>query len=661
MTYEPVEPNALKVLGMPIALVPWPRMVETIPNTTVSLSGGVVCVDEDVPDGAFLARELCHDLAAATGCRWDPACGPWEAEVHLGLDSSLSPCSYTLEIFDGSVTIHGGDCEGLRDGVQTARQLVRQTCGLLPVVRIQDEPALPVRGYYLDVTRGRVPGMDWLKRWVDELELCKYNQLHLYIEHSFAFPSLSEAWRGKDPLRPEEIMEFDAYCAERGIELVPSVSTFGHLYEVLRTHGLRHLGEFPEDADRPFSFIERQEHHTLNILLDEAFELSARMIDEYLPLFSSRKFNLGADETFDLGKGRSKAEAAERGVGAMYVDYVNRLCAHVAAKGHEPMLWADVALEHLETLTSLDDHATLLNWQYAPDVTDEKFRVLAEAGVRQYVCPAVIGWNHLLPPVTNPWRNISSVASYGIRHGATGFLLTDWGDYGHVNDPRLSRPAMMIGAECAWNPDTPGFDNVTRRISRLLFVDADGAVLRAWDRAEHDSAFTWYDVVRLLELDLGGGELNLDVQAVFGTIGGADERAVANAGDLETARRLFLTALAPRLASVPGAKGALRTVQEAVAESGVHLTDETARILMRACVGQDLLDETGHRLAVDAGVLPAGAPIRPACEVAGDLECWFESYRDLWREICKESELDRVGSVVWRLADMLRAIDAKEA
>ena len=32
------------------------------------------------------------------------------------------------------------------------------------------------------------------------------------------------------PLTAQEIMELDDYCAARHIELVPSLSTFGHMY-----------------------------------------------------------------------------------------------------------------------------------------------------------------------------------------------------------------------------------------------------------------------------------------------------------------------------------------------------------------------------------------------------------------------------------------------
>ena len=659
MTCEPVGPDGLHVMGTPIALLPWPNDVRVDANALTSLHSGTV-VQEKRIDLPILIDELRDDLEEATGGVWHGARG-WDGEVRMRLDDTLGDRAYTIDTADGTMTIAGGGEAGLRAGVQTARQLIRGTAGLLPVMHIADEPAYEVRGYYLDVTRGRVPTLERLKEWARDLELRQYNQLHLYIEHSFAFPWLSEAWRGLDPLRPEDIMAFDAYCLDHGIELVPSISTFGHLYTTLRTHGLRHLGEFPEDADRPFSFVERMAHHTLNITLDEAYGLSTRLIDDYMPLFSSHRFNLCADETFDLGRGRSHAEAERTGVGAMYVRYVNRLCAHIAAQGHEPMLWADVALAHPETLGDLDAHATLLNWQYEPDPDDAKTAALAAAGVRQYVCPAVHGWNRTLPLLDRAWRNIAAMAGHGIRHEAAGFLVTDWGDYGHVNDPRLSEPGMMMAAECAWNGGTAGYDDVLRRIGLAMFADPTGALMRAWDVQARSAALTWHDAVRLLELDMGEGAPAKDALATFAWSPDEAERAVAGCDDADTARRAFLTALAPRLERVPDRTGALRTVQEAMAAAAVRPTSPAGRALMRACAGQDLLDEAGWRLAADRGILPDRGSMRDATAVAGALERWFEDYRDLWRETGRDAELSRVGAVVWRLADLLRGRDAEAA
>ena len=87
----------------------------------------------------------------------------------------------------------------------------------------------------MDVTRGRIPKLSYLKEMADRCSLYKINQMHLYIEHTFLFDGLSETWRDDTPLTAQDILEFDEYCAQRNIELVPSIATFGHLYKVLRT------------------------------------------------------------------------------------------------------------------------------------------------------------------------------------------------------------------------------------------------------------------------------------------------------------------------------------------------------------------------------------------------------------------------------------------
>ena len=141
----------------------------------------------------------------------------------------------------------------------------------------------------------------------DKLAFYKINQLQLYIEHSFLFRDFSEVWRDDTPLTAEEIMELDAYCKKLHIDLVPSIATFGHLYKVLCTKTYSDLCELPKSDRMQFSFFARQNHHTLDVSNLDSIKLVFHMIDEYMPLFSSKYFNLCGDETYDLGKGRSKA------------------------------------------------------------------------------------------------------------------------------------------------------------------------------------------------------------------------------------------------------------------------------------------------------------------------------------------------------------------
>lgn len=130
-------------------------------------------------------------------------------------------------------------------------------CGaVLPAVTIEDEPDIPNRGFYHDITRGRVPKLSFLKKMADKMAYYKMNQLQLYIEHTFLFRDFSEIWRDDTPLTAAEILELDRYCAERGIELVPSLSCFGHLYKVLSSQGYSHLCELEDSEKMPFSLRE---------------------------------------------------------------------------------------------------------------------------------------------------------------------------------------------------------------------------------------------------------------------------------------------------------------------------------------------------------------------------------------------------------------------
>ena len=93
----------------------------------------------------------------------------------------------------------------------------------------------------LDISRNRVPTMDWLKELIDALALLHYNELQLYTEHTFAYQEHATVWEKASPMTAEEIREIDAYCRARGIELVPNQNSFAHLERWLRHAPYKHL------------------------------------------------------------------------------------------------------------------------------------------------------------------------------------------------------------------------------------------------------------------------------------------------------------------------------------------------------------------------------------------------------------------------------------
>lgn len=655
------------------AIIPEPNSM-TVGEGVVSLPyAGRVNESIAIGDGDYLlAHQLVADIRSATGLDWDVATGDmWPGFISLHIaDSDASeeagiPGAYTLTIDIDGIAITGCDFEGVRDGVQTLRQLIRQNGAVLPVLQIEDAPAYRIRGYYLDATRGRVPTLAWLKQWADKLCLYKYNQLQLYIEHTFAFDGMSETWRGSSPLTPADILEFDQYCANLGIELVPSVSTFGHQYVAMRTQELRELGEFPEDADRPFSFIERMRHHTLNVADDRAFAFSTQLVDSYLQLFRTKRFNICADETFDLGKGQSKQEAQRVGVATLYATYVGKLCEHLSQQGREPMFWGDIAIEMPEILETLPNNVTLLNWQYDPEATDEKIQLVAKAGAKQIVCPAVWGWNALLPRIDDAWNNIARIARYGVDCGAEGMLVTDWGDFGHVNDPRMAVPGMIFGAQYAWNPDGDSSgdtaeNDLLARVSRVEYGDCSARFVALLRSASAQAVFTWRELVEYLELDDGAGNCNTDVAQ---TIPCLTER-LANqetALTLRDARDRMMRNMATTIERIPQADRKLQQCMVEIAPIMAHTGKPGIAAAVRiAMEGQLLLNRVGFALADAHGVRDAhDVDDRQPSDyrtLARELECWCEAYAKEWTVTSQPSELHRIQETVWKAADELRRI-----
>ena len=340
----------------------------------------------------------------------------------------------------------------------------------------------------------------------------------------------------------------------------------------------------------------------------------------------------------------------------MYADYMISLCDYLHAQGRHPMFWGDVAVSMPRILDRLPEDCTLLNWLYDPQVGPEKVALVASTGARQIVCSAVHAWNLLLPRIDDAWNNISRLSRYGIQYGAVGAMVTDWGDYGHINDPRMSLPGMAYAAQCFWNPNDDNRDRVDRDLGLLIYGDATGDYLPALIQAGSSSVFGWDDMVRYWELDDGHGGLNQDVaHFLVSTLPGMP--GLDSSADACEARRSLLMALRIRLEQVDQRDALLLDAAVRMGRAAVGCRSDARRTLqaqLMAVHGQRLFNALGRSLAVRHNVLPGAPDARADRDLADALEIWFESYAKLWRKVSRESELGRIASIVWGCADMLR-------
>lgn len=337
-------------------------------------------------------------------------------------------------------------------------------------------------GLMLDISRNRVPTMATLRSLVDLLHALHYNELQLYTEHTFAYTGHATVWQGASPMTGSEIRDLDAYCAARGIELVPNQNSFGHMERWLRHEAYKPLAECPDGFEHPLAGW-RATGSTL-YPSGESVEFMDGLYAELLPHFRSQQLHIGGDEPWELGKGRSAERVAREGKHRVYLDFMQRLFALSEQHGHAPQFWADIILERPDLVPELPQNVLPVIWGYEADSPlTEQCRIVSGAGFtgQYYVAPGAGNWNSFSGRLDVAGANIRLAARSGRAHGARGLLLTAWGDNGH-HQPWLTLYPALILASAAAHGQSLSRPELADRIDVLCFPGAHpghGAALSA--------------------------------------------------------------------------------------------------------------------------------------------------------------------------------------
>lgn len=420
---------------------------------------------------------------------WDDASNPIRAGILHRLISGGTPSqfdhrtgeqAFVVSIRPGGATIMPGGAPGLRYARQCLEQLRSAGTRLVQCMDLADWPDFAVRGVMLDISRCKVPTMATLRGLVDLFAAWRINQLQLYMEHTFAYRGHEKVWRGASPMTGREIEALDKWCRDRGIELVPNQNSFGHMERWLKHAPYRRLAETTKPWNTPFGTV-RSWATTLCPSDPGSIALIRDLYDQLLPHFSSRLLNVGCDETFELGQGRSRAACARRGRGSVYVDYLRKLRREARRRGRRMMFWSDIVHEHREVIAHVPREAIALVWGYEDDHPfDRQCAELKRRGLEFYVCPGTSSWCSFAGRTTNALENLRNAARAGRRHGATGYLMTDWGDYGHRQYLPVSLGPLLYGAGVSWCAAAHESLDVGEVLDRLALRDADGRSGRWW-------------------------------------------------------------------------------------------------------------------------------------------------------------------------------------
>jgi hexosaminidase len=479
-----VLPNIVVAQG-PL-LVPQPREMQTggpafrvLPTTRIVLA-------KDSPEDRFAATCLQQELKLVTGTFFpivstvkdgvgaivlgrveNPTIRKFLLSHHLDT-SGLGAEGYVLDVQQREVVAAGKDAAGLFYGIQTLRQLVmhddRQT--LILGIHARDWPAMAYRGTQVDLSRGPVPKLDYLKRIIRTIAEFKINQLNLYIEDAFPLDDQPLIGVLDDKLSRHDFKELVAYAAPFHVEIIPATEGCGHLHKVLRFEKYSGMAELPHGND---------------LAADDsnAEQFLKQFYDQVNSVFTSRFFHIGCDETQDLGKGQSAARVQQEGYADVYAQSVNRAHKLVLRYNKQAIFWGDMAVAHPDVISKLPKGLIAATWEYFPQPSYEKWiKPFSDAGMKFVVCPWVGNTSLIIPDYDVAASNIANFIDEGKKAGAIGVNVTVWNDDGET----LFAPnwwSIVYGAANAWEQAKTEVASFDQKFDWVFYRNTDHRFVEA--------------------------------------------------------------------------------------------------------------------------------------------------------------------------------------
>jgi hypothetical protein len=476
--------SVAKAADEPVQVIPAPRFLKkTGEDFPLSKDVRVVLADPKSEEDRFAAQDFIDDVRETAGVALNIGTKRGRASILVGLitdrrvreaiESSGVPVpeelgeeGYVLAVNSRGAVVAGRTAAGTFYGLQTLKQLVRGegVGAFVQGVRIQDWPSMRWRAVSDDISRGPIPTLEYFKRQIRTEAMFKLNMHSLYMEHVLRYDSHPLIAPEGGALTQAEMRELVAYARRYHVLIVPEQQTFGHMHKALK------LEKYNELAEVPYGDV-------LTPKDEGTYKLVADMYKELDPLFPGEFFHIGADETFELGRGRSAEDVKARGIGPVYFDHLKRVRELLSPYKRRLMFWGDIALNHPDLLPSVPHDMIAMNWDYAPKPSYEaRIGLFKKAGLEQFVCPGVQSWNQIFPNTDAASVNITNFVRDGQKAEALGMMNTQWDDDGETLF-EMDWYGVALGAAASWQ-DLRATQTDTRRVVSDFERDFDWAFFR---------------------------------------------------------------------------------------------------------------------------------------------------------------------------------------
>lgn len=446
-------------------LIPLPRVYTAKGDVPVA-SINILCTGCDADD-TFAANDLRQTFAE----RHIPAGSG--LTITLGRDASLTgPMhdeGYTITYSPGSLTLAGATAEGVFYAAQTAKQMIEGST--LHAADIRDWPAMKYRGLHDDLSRGPVDTLEFQKKIVRTLAAYKDNLYSPYFEHTQQYASNPLPAPPGGSISAADARELVAYARQYHVMIVPEQEAFGHLHHDLIFEQYADVAETPHGA-----VLAPGQPGSLPII--------QQMFGELAQLYPSPFLHIGADETNDLGVGRTKAAVDAQTLGPVYLDFMQRIDTTLRPLNRRLLFWGDIAQHSPDLLKAMPDQfkkdTVAIAWEYNPNPKGfmKSLHPFTDAGFETWVAPGINNWSRVYPNYNYGLANIQQFTRDGQSIGATGQLNTIWYDDGEALASN-NWYGILFGAASAWQPGESSIPAFQSNYAQVFHGDLTGKLNEA--------------------------------------------------------------------------------------------------------------------------------------------------------------------------------------
>jgi len=455
-----------------LKLIPIPREVHAASDQPLTDGVRVTCAAPCETEDQFAA----DDLKASLLARNIPVTETGGFLVELTrlsvhpdekFSDEMKAEGYIIHTSSSGLTVVGDTAAGVFYGVQTVKQVIEGDGkhAVLHGANIRDWPAMKYRGLDDDMSRGPITTLEFEKKMIRTIAAYKVNLYSPYFEHTQQYVS-NPLMAPPGSITAEEAIELVAYAKLYHITIIPEQEAFGHLHNSMTWEEYQPLVETPHGA-------------VLAPGQAGSIALIKQMFTELAAIYPGPFLHIGADETVDLGLGRTKPDVDSRGLAAVYLDFLQKIVTELKPLNRKILFWGDIAQDAPDLLKGLPqsfkDSTIAIAWVYNPEPRgyDRFLTPFTKAGFETWVAPSVNNFRKVYPDNTLALANIQRFTADGQRLGSTGQLNTIWNDDGEglFNQDWYG---ILFGAAAAWQKGESSIPAFQDSYAQVFHGDATG-------------------------------------------------------------------------------------------------------------------------------------------------------------------------------------------